>query len=145
LLHTKVHIKSSKGIDNYLISKIPSKYKDKDDLQKISLLETNNDNNLSNFLNILDGIQECPGRIIIMTTNKPDILDPALIRSGRIDYKIEFTFATLKDVENIIKFYWDYHEEIKLNSVINLKYSHADIVNFCRLSNDVFETINHLD
>ena len=121
------------------------KYKDKDDLQKISLLETNNDNNLSNILNILDGIQECPGRIIIMTTNKPDILDPALIRSGRIDYKIEFTFATLKDVENIVKFYWDYHEEIKLNSVINLKYSHADIVNFCRLSNDIFETINHLD
>jgi len=121
------------------------KLKYKDDLQKISLLETNNDNNLSNLLNILDGIQECPGRIIIMTTNKPELLDPALIRSGRIDYKIEFTFATLKDVENIIKFYWNYHEEIKLNSDINLKYSHADIVNFCRLSNDIFETISHLD
>ena len=66
-----------------------------------------NDNNLSNLLNILDGLQECPGRIIIMTTNKPEKLDSALIRSGRIDFKIEFTFATLKDVENIISFYWN--------------------------------------
>lgn len=29
-----------------------------------------------------------------MTTNHPEALDPALIRPGRVDYKVEFTLAT---------------------------------------------------
>lgn len=41
--------------------------------------------NLSIFLNLLDGILETPGRIIIMTSNYPEKLDSALIRPGRID------------------------------------------------------------
>ena len=76
-----------------------------------------------------------------MTTNKPEKLDPALIRSGRIDFKIEFTFATIKDIENIISFYWNDNNIHSLNSDVNLKYSHADIVNICRTSNDIKETI----
>lgn len=101
-------------------------------------------NNLSHLLNILDGLHECPGRIIIMTTNKPDIIDPALIRSGRIDYKIEFTHATIKDVQDILNFYWDRKIEIT-DSKIDLKYSHADIVNFCRMSDSLEETINKIN
>jgi len=106
---------------------------------------TNDDNNLSNLLNILDGLQECPGRIIIMTTNKPEKLDPALIRSGRIDFKIEFTFATLKDVENIISFYWNDNNIHNINSDVELKYSHADIVNMCRTSNNIIDTIDKIN
>ena len=49
-----------------------------------------NNNNLSFFLNIIDGLNECSGRIIIMTTNKIDYLDKAIIRPGRIDIKINF-------------------------------------------------------
>ncbi|BCS83379.1 AAA family ATPase [Cotonvirus japonicus] len=45
---------------------------------------------LSGILNALDGVFNCDGRIIIMTTNHPEILDPALIRRGRIDMEIEF-------------------------------------------------------
>ena len=46
---------------------------------------------LSVLLNILDGILETPGRIIIMTSNYPKKLDKALIRPGRIDLITEFT------------------------------------------------------
>lgn len=41
----------------------------------------------SGLLNALDGIACKQGRIIFMTTNHPDKLDPALVRPGRIDKK----------------------------------------------------------
>merc|ERR1711972_747824 len=44
--------------------------------------------NLSGLLNVLDGVVDTPERILIMTTNHPEMLDPALVRPGRIDKKI---------------------------------------------------------
>jgi len=40
---------------------------------------------LSGLLNVLDGVSSSEGRIILMTTNHIENLDPALIRPGRID------------------------------------------------------------
>ena len=40
---------------------------------------------LSTLLNCLDGYAMHEGTIIIMTSNHPEVLDPALIRPGRID------------------------------------------------------------
>jgi chaperone BCS1 len=48
----------------------------------------------SGFLNALDGIICSEGRLLIMTTNHPEKLDPAMIRSGRIDLKKELCNAT---------------------------------------------------
>ena len=39
----------------------------------------------SGFLNALDGVASGEERIIFMTTNHPEKLDPALIRPGRVD------------------------------------------------------------
>ena len=54
--------------------------------------ETNKGRNitLSNLLNILDGINSMPGRIIIFSTNCPEKLDEAFLRPGRIDLRIRF-------------------------------------------------------
>ena len=61
---------------------------------------------LSGLLNIMDGILETPGRIIIMTSNFPDRLDSALIRPGRIDLKVTFPYCDgLMIIELIEKFY----------------------------------------
>ena len=43
---------------------------------------------LADILNVFDGTRECPGRIVIMTTNCYDKLDPALLRPGRMDCHI---------------------------------------------------------
>lgn len=43
---------------------------------------------LSGLLNVLDGVGSQEGRIVIMTTNKPETLDPALVRPGRVDMKV---------------------------------------------------------
>jgi chaperone BCS1 len=39
----------------------------------------------SGFLNAIDGVRSQEGRIIIMTTNHKEKLDPALLRAGRTD------------------------------------------------------------
>ena len=42
---------------------------------------------LSGLLNAIDGVTSSEGRIVFMTTNYVDKLDPALIRPGRVDYR----------------------------------------------------------
>jgi len=45
---------------------------------------------LATLLNVLDGVRETPGRIIVLSTNYPERLDEALLRPGRFDMMIEF-------------------------------------------------------
>ncbi|KNC84621.1 hypothetical protein SARC_03151 [Sphaeroforma arctica JP610] len=54
--------------------------------------------NLAGLLNVLDGIVDCVDRIVIMTTNHPENLDPALIRPGRVNLNIDLGF--IRDIES---------------------------------------------
>ena len=56
---------------------------------------------LAGLLNALDSAVSPEGHIVIMTTNKIDHLDPALIRPGRIDYRLEFKLANLEQISEI--------------------------------------------
>ncbi|TFY65943.1 hypothetical protein EVG20_g5143 [Dentipellis fragilis] len=49
---------------------------------------------LSGLLNALDGISAQEGRLLFATTNRYTVLDPALIRPGRMDLHIEFRLAS---------------------------------------------------
>ncbi|KAF7118247.1 hypothetical protein CNMCM5793_007653 [Aspergillus hiratsukae] len=48
---------------------------------------------LSGLLNVIDGVAASEGRILIMTTNHAEKLDPALLRPGRVDMTIAFGYA----------------------------------------------------
>jgi hypothetical protein len=58
---------------------------------------------LSTVLNILDGVLEQPGRILIMTSNHPDKLDRALLRPGRIDVTVHFDFCKAHEIKEIVE------------------------------------------
>jgi len=49
---------------------------------------TQNGVTLSGLLNVLDGFHAPTGVLFVMTTNHVEKLDPALLRPGRIDYKL---------------------------------------------------------
>ena len=62
---------------------------------------------LATLLEVLDGVMEMDGRMLIITTNYPERLDKALIRPGRIDMKVKFGLCT---VDNIVQMYQHYFE-----------------------------------
>ena len=103
-------------------------------------------NNLSYLLNILDGLNECCGRIIIMTTNKINSLDKALIRPGRIDIKIEFKKCTRYDIYKMIKIFWKDDAidvtEFNIKNELDDIYTSAEIINIFRSTDNFNDIIN---
>jgi len=68
---------------------------------------TTQDLTLSDLLNVLDGVLETPGRILIMTSNYPERLDKALIRPGRVDLMINFKKASRKIIVEMYESFFD--------------------------------------
>jgi len=62
---------------------------------------------LSFILNLLDGILETPGRILIVTTNHVEKLDKAFIRPGRIDVNLEVGYCTLDMIKSMFDFFYE--------------------------------------
>ena len=61
------------------------------------------DQTLNAMLVEMDGFDANEGVIIIAATNRPDVLDPALLRPGRFDRQIYVDLPTLKGREDILK------------------------------------------
>jgi chaperone BCS1 len=62
--------------------------------------------NLTGILNVLDGVVDTPGRILIMTTNHPEMLDPALIRPGRIDKKLLLGYVRYEELVSMTEHFF---------------------------------------
>ena len=67
-------------------------------------------NNISNtlvpmFCAEMDGIQSLREAVVILATNRPDLIDPAILRPGRIDRKIKVGRPNRKDCNAILKVY----------------------------------------
>ncbi|MBQ6125739.1 MAG: ATP-dependent zinc metalloprotease FtsH [Erysipelotrichaceae bacterium] len=58
---------------------------------------------LNQLLVELDGMADNAGVIVIAATNRPDVLDPALLRPGRFDRQITVSLPDLKGREMILK------------------------------------------
>uniref|UniRef100_A0A1I7ZUS6 26S proteasome regulatory subunit 8 n=1 Tax=Steinernema glaseri TaxID=37863 RepID=A0A1I7ZUS6_9BILA len=70
------------------------------------------------LLNQLDGFEATKNIKVIMATNRIDILDPALLRPGRIDRKIEFPAPDEKARADILKIH---SRKMNLMRVINMR------------------------
>lgn len=81
--------------ESELTSFMKKSTKDKDDLT------------LSFVLNVIDGIRETPGRVIVITSNYYNQLDKALTRPGRIDVSLEMKNASINVIEEMYEYYYD--------------------------------------
>ena len=94
----------------------------KDDNKK-NIYEKIKESELSNLLNCLDGLYTPENFIIIATTNRIEILDPALLRPGRFDLLIEIPKI---DKEVITEFVNYFYPEEKIPDNYEIK-SHTTV------------------
>jgi AFG3 family protein len=91
---------------------------------------------LNQLLTEMDGFQTDKGVIILAATNRPDILDPALLRPGRFDRQISIDKPDLKGREEIFRVHL---KPITVNKDIDAKklstqtpgFAGAEIANVC--------------
>jgi cell division protease FtsH len=58
---------------------------------------------LNQILTEMDGFEGDTGVIVMAATNRPDVLDPALLRPGRFDRRVMVDLPDIKDREAILK------------------------------------------
>tara|TARA_B100000214_G_scaffold352221_1_gene307240 strand:- start:283 stop:2121 length:1839 start_codon:yes stop_codon:yes gene_type:complete len=97
------------------------------------------ENTLNSLLVEMDGFSTDSGVIILAATNRPDVLDSALLRPGRFDRQISIDKPDLKGREEIFKVHV---RSLKLNKDVNIKnlsaqtpgFAGAEIANVCNES-----------
>jgi hypothetical protein len=125
-------------MQNKLLNKIAKKVDEEYTDYAVIDNEKNKDDKitLSFILNIIDGIRETPGRILIITSNNYESLDPALIRPGRIDMTLEMKNATIDTIKEIYNHYYkDIIPETIEEKLRDYVISPAKIINM-RLENE---------
>lgn len=73
---------------------------------------------VSQLLTEIDGLDRLRDVILVAATNRPDILDPALMRAGRFGKQIEIPFP---DKETRIKIFQIHTRNLPLDKSINLE------------------------
>jgi len=92
---------------------------------------------ITQLLTEMDGIESNTGIVIVASTNRPDMVDPALLRPGRID---KILYVVAPDYEGRIKILKVHTKYMPLKKGISLKnialmtegFSGADLENLCR-------------
>lgn len=85
---------------------------------------------LDDILNLWDGLFETPGRIIAISSNHYDTLDPALIRPGRIDITLEMKLVNRETFREMYQHFFGF--EITKEDLSQFReniYSPAEMVN----------------
>lgn len=94
--------------------------------------DDNNGVTLSGLLNGLDGIATPHGLFTVMTTNTPDVLDPAIMRPGRVDLIEHFGMANSDQVSRLLtRWYGQHIEADDLEGI-----SPAEIIEICKRNDD---------
>jgi chaperone BCS1 len=58
---------------------------------------------LSGYLNATDGFAAPEGKLLVITTNNPKSLDPAILRPGRVDYQVHLTNASKAQAKQLFQ------------------------------------------
>jgi chaperone BCS1 len=93
----------------------------------------------SGLLNAIDGVVSQEGRIFIMTTNHVDQLDPALIRPGRCDVKLEVRNASR---EQLVAMFTRFFPEREADAQIYAGLIPENIISMAQIQNHLLEHKN---
>jgi hypothetical protein len=97
---------------------------------------------LSCLLNIIDGIVELPGTIIVFTTNNVGTIDPALIRPGRITHNIEMGHMREQEIRQLL--YHHYGKVPESIEALKPKVTAAELENLCLRYQTAQEVVDRL-
>jgi chaperone BCS1 len=61
----------------------------------------------SGFINALDGVAAHEGSVVFLTTNHPQLIDEAAIRSGRVDFRLELGLCDREQLERMFGKFFD--------------------------------------
>ncbi len=92
---------------------------------------------INQLLTEIDGIEELEKVVVIAATNRPDLIDPALLRPGRIDVHLEIPMPDKKARKEIFKVHtrnMPLAKDVNLDKLAELTegFSGADIAACCR-------------
>jgi cytidylate kinase len=104
---------------------------------------------LSFLLNLLDGVLETPGRILIITSNFPERLDKALVRPGRIDLNIHFDYADLEMITEMLVHFYNLTKQqrvnLELDARLDKKFTPAEVIAvLCNYYKDINKALEAL-
>lgn len=109
----------------------------------------NNALSLDTFLTVLDGVCEMRGRVIVASTNHLEKIDPALLRSGRFDLKIELGRFNQDEIKELLRSMFKHlpEEELKIidKTTFAEKYTPAELIQivlYNKTLSSVIEQIN---
>jgi chaperone BCS1 len=61
----------------------------------------------SGFINALDGVAAHEGSVVFLTTNHPQLIDEAAIRSGRVDFRMELGLCDRDQLARMFRKFFD--------------------------------------
>lgn len=88
---------------------------------------------LDALLNILDGTYEIPNRMLCITTNHLEVIDPALIRPGRVDMIIEFKRSTRAIIKQMFESFYRKKEPKDVKDAKDVKQQEFPIEMFAKI------------
>lgn len=94
------------------------------------------------LLNVLDGLHSPNHILIFMTTNKPERFDDALMRKGRMDFKMLVDYPDKTEVEKYISHF--YGRDMKLNNY-SKPLPMVDVQDICIKNDDPKEAIKTIE
>ena len=114
--------------------------------------KSNDKLNLGFFLNLIDGVLETPGRILILSTNHPEKLDRALVRPGRIDIKVHLEKCSKDMIRDILNHYYENDERVEesiLDGLFDKNITPAELYQICfkyekynSFKNDILDNVD---
>lgn len=124
--------------------------------KRTSQVDSNKAEEVSQFLQEFNALEEAPNLIVIAATNRPDHLDSAILRSGRLDKKIYIWPPDFEARKELFQIYIEKTErpnkDIDFSKLAELteNFVAADIEHICdeaarQASKNILELVNKVD